>query len=363
MSVEEEEEAEAPEAPEAKPWRRFLPWAAAALALLVFLASAWTLFWRFAAGQSEQTITAWIDREKGFGRIWSCPERRIAGFPFAIDIACTKPHFDGLIFGRHFSGGLNGFHAEAFLFQPSVVTARLGSPFAVLSDDRTTHLELAWDSLELVLDGLPQNVWRVSINADKITWRGTLEGLGGVIGRADRVVADAMAHPDQTDRAYDFNIAVSAASLPDLDRFLGAVLPTDIAAQGTVTKAIFNLAPSLAENMDTWRAAGGRLDLAEASLTHGDTKFTAHGSLHLDELHRIQGKLDTESRGLEPLLLRLGVNPVLVSAGTLLSSLIAGASPSGGDTPPETLVVPVGFDDGRVSIGPARTSIRLPPLY
>jgi hypothetical protein len=351
------------EAPAAKPPRRFLLWAAAAVVLLVFLASSWTLFWRFAAGQSEETITAWIDREKGFGRIWSCPARTIGGFPFAIEIACTKPRFDGVIFGRHFSGGLNDFHATALLFHPSVVTARLGSPFAVLSDDRTTNLELAWHGLELVLDGLPQNVWRVSISGHKLAWRGALQGLGAVTGRAHRLVADAMAHPDQTDRAYDFNVAVSAATLPDLDRFLGAALPTDIDAQGTVTKAIFDLAPTVAQNMETWRAAGGRLDLGEASLTHGDTKFTARGSLRLDDLHRVQGRLDTQSRGLEPFLLQLGVNPVLVSAGTLLSSLITGAPPSSADTPPETLVVPIGFDDGRLSIGPARTSIRLPPLY
>ncbi len=350
------------EAPAAKPPRRLLPWAAA-VALLVLPALGWTLFWRFAAGESEETIAAWIDREKSFGRIWSCPDRTVEGFPFTIEIACAKLRFDGMIFGRHFTGGLNGFHATALLFRSSVLTAWLGSPFAVLSDDRATNLELAWNDLQLVLDGLPQNVWRVAISGDKLAWGGTLQGLGAVTGRAGRLVANAMAHPDQADRAYDFNVALSAATLPDVDRFLGAALPAEIDAQGTVTKASFDLALTLAKNMDNWRTAGGRLDLVEASLTHGDTTFTARGSLSLDDLHRVQGKLDTQSRGLEPLLLRLGVNPVLVSAGALLSSLIAGASPSGTDTPPETLVVSVGFDDGRLSIGPARTSIHLPPLY
>lgn len=351
------------EAPATKPPRGYLPWAAGGLALLVLLALAWTLLWRFAAGESEKIIAAWIDREKSFGRIWSCSDRRIEGFPFTIEITCTKPHFDGMIFGRHFTGGLGGFRATALLFHPRAVTARLGSPFAVLSDDRATNLELAWGGLQLVLAGLPQNVWRVDIAGQKLAWHGTLEGLGAVTGAAARLVADAMAHPDQADRAYDFNVAISAATLPDLDRFLGAALPTEIDAQGTVTKAIFDPALTVAENMDNWRSAGGRLDLVEASLTHGDTTFMARGSLSLDDLHRVQGKLDTQSRGLEPLLLRLGVNPVLVSAGALLSNLIAGATPGGAETPPETLVVSVGFDDGRLSIGPARTAIRLPPLY
>jgi hypothetical protein len=331
--------------------------------ILVLLALGWTLLWRFAAGESEKTIAAWIDREKSFGRIWSCADRNIEGFPFAIEIACAKPHFYGLIFGRHFAGSLNGFRATAAVFNPTAVTARLGSPFAVLSDDRTTDLELAWDNLNVVLVGLPQNNWRVDIGGENLVWRGTAEGLGAVNGMAGRLSAQAAERPDQTDRAYDFNIAVGAATLPDVDRFLGAALPADIEARGTVTEASFDPMRTLPENMDMWRAAGGRLDLAEASLTHGDTRFSAHGSLSLDDLHRVQGRLDTESHGFEPVLLRLGVNPTLVSAGALLGSLLGGGSSSSSDTPSDSLVLPVGFDSGRLSIGPVRTSIELPPLY
>jgi hypothetical protein len=344
----------------ARPRRRFLPWAALALLLL---ALAWTLLWRLAAGESETIIAAWIAGEKSFGRIWSCPERSIEGFPFAIEIACAKPRFDGLMFGRHVIGGLNGFRATAMLFHPSVVTARLGSPFAASSDDGQTDFEFAWDDLHIVLDGLPQKIWHVAISGERLAWSGTLEGLGPINGAADRVSAQAAEHPDPAERAYDFNIALSAATLPDLDRFIGAPLPADIAAQGTMTEASFDPTLTLPENMDRWRAAGGRLDLVEASLTHGDIKITARGSLSLDDLHRPQGGLDTESRGLEPLLLRLGVDPTLVSAGALLSGLLAGTTPSGAAMPAGTLNLPVGFDEGRLSIGPVRTSIHLPPLY
>jgi len=350
-------------APAAKPPRKFLPWAAAAIGLLLLVAFGWTQLWRFAAGESEKTIEAWIAREKSFGRIWSCPERKIEGFPFAIEIACAKPRFDGVIFGRHFAGGLNGLRATAVLTHPSAVTAQIASPFAVLSDDRKIDLELAWNSLDVVLDGLPQNIWRVTITGEKLVLRGNWESIGAINGTADHLSADAAEHPEQSDRAYDFKVAVSDATLPDIDRFLGATLPAEIGAQGTLTEAAFDPSLTVAENIDHWRAAGGRLDLVDASLAHGETTFKAHGALSLDDSHRVEGKLDTESRGFEPLLLRLGVNPMLVSAGALLSNLIAGALPSRAETPPETLIVTIGFDSGRVSIGPARTSIRVPPLY
>jgi hypothetical protein len=337
--------------------RRWPAWGV--LAFVGLLVLAWTVGWNLAAAQSEKIVEAWIGREKSFGRIWSCPERTIGGFPFAIEMECTKPHFDGLIFGRHFAGGLDGFRATAVVFHPTKVTAWLGSPFAVSSDDDDTHLELAWDDLRLVLDGLPQKTWNVSVGARKLAWQGIVQELGPINGSAAHLSAEAGNLPE--DRAYNFNVAINAARLPDLDRFLGADLPAEITARGTVTNAGFDVGQTLAQNMDNWRAGGGRLDLTDVSVTHGVTKFTARGSLGLDDLHRIEGKLDTQSRGFEPLLIRLGVNPVLISAGTLLSGLLSGASPD--RTPPGALILPVSFEDGYLSVGPAQTSIRVPALY
>jgi hypothetical protein len=337
---------------------KWLPWSASAL--IVFVVLAWTVVWNLAAGQSERIVEAWIVREKSFGRVWSCPERTIGGFPFAIEMQCTKPHFDGVIFGRHFAGGLGGFRATAVVLRPTAVTAWLGAPFAVSSDDENARVELDWNDFRLGLDGFPQKVWHVAINGDKLVWHGDLQEFGPVDGNAEQFSAQAANHAD--DRAYDFNIAISSARLPDVDRFLGADLPADIAARGTVTDAGFDPALTLPQNMDNWRAAGGHLDLVEASLTHGATKITASGTLRLDNLHRVEGKLDTQSQGFEPLLIRLGVNPTLVSAGSLLSSLLNSSS-GHSDAPPNALVLPISFEDGVLSVGPAQTSIQLPALY
>ncbi|MFZ1961088.1 MAG: DUF2125 domain-containing protein [Methylovirgula sp.] len=336
--------------------RNWLTWTL--LGLVVFCALAWTVLWNLAAGQSEKTVEAWIAREKSFGRIWFCPERSIRGFPFAIEMICTKPRFDGIIFGRHFTGGLGGFRATAVVFHPTAVTAWLGAPFAVSAEDENTHLELAWDNLRIALDGLPQQIWHVRIHAEKLAWRGTSQEFGPLAGNAERLSGEAANHA--TGHAYDFDVKINAARLPDVDRLLSADLPADIAARGTVTQAGFDPQLTLPQNMDNWRAAGGRVDLAELNLTHGPTRFTAHGSLGLDDLHRVEGKLNTESYGLAPLLIRLGVNPMLVSAGTLLSGLLNGTSSS---SEPDALVLPIGFEDGFLSVGPAQTSIRLPALY
>src|SRR6185437_12060048 len=76
-----------------------------------------------------------------------------------IAIACGKPHFDGMIFGQHYAGSLNGFVATARLSNPSEVTVKVASPFAVVSDDKTVDLNLAWKDLDVRLGGLPA-MWR-----------------------------------------------------------------------------------------------------------------------------------------------------------------------------------------------------------
>jgi hypothetical protein len=86
----------------------------------------------------------------------------------------------------------------------------------------------------------------------------------------------------------------------------------------------------------------------------------ARGALGIDSGHEVQGQLDTKCVGFEQVLLRLGVDPAIVTAGSLLATLLGGGNDNKG---PQPLHLPVTFTNGQVSIGPVRTSIRVPPLY
>ncbi len=342
----------------------YRPWLILAAGLGFCLILAWTIFWHVAASQSASSLDAWIAREKAFHRNWNCPNRQVAGFPFAIEIACSKPHFDGNIFGRHYSGSLNGFVSTANFTNPSDVAVKVGSPFAVISDDKTVDITLAWDELDIRLGGLPQDVAEISIAGQGLSLEGHAHGIGALAGRASHVTATLRRDAERQDQAIHFHIALNGASFPAVDAFLGTATPAEIAAEGDITQASFDPARTLVETLDQWRAAGGRVDLANLAVTRGETKFQARGVLALDAAHQLGGRLDTECLGFEPVLRRLGVNPALITAGSLLSSLLGGG---GQDDPkaagPQPLHLLVGFDGGLLSIGPVRTSIRLPPLY
>lgn len=341
----------------------FRPWLIILVGLVLSIALVWTILWHVVAQQSALSLDAWIAREKAFDRNWTCPDRQVDGFPFTIEIACSKPHFEGIIFGRHYSGALSGFVAHAKFTSPNDVTARLASPFAIVSDDKTVALTLSWNRLDILLAGLPQDMATVSITGQGLSLQGHAQGLSTLQGRASRATATLARAASRQDHTYNFNLVLNDASFPAVDAVVGNAVPAEIAAEGDITQARFDPAKVPTESLNLWRAAGGHIDLAKLTVSRGEMKFNAHGMLTVDPTHRLQGRLDTECLGFEPVLRRLGVNPALITAGSLLTSLLGGGHASASTAGPQPLHLPIGLDAGRLNIGPIRTSIRLPPVY
>lgn len=342
----------------------FRPWLILLVGLVLFVALAGTIFWHVVAQQSARSLDAWIAREKAFNRNWTCPNQQITGFPFKIEITCNKPHFDGAIFGRHYSGSLNGFVANAKFTNPNDVTVSVAAPFAIISDDKTVAFALSWDQLDIILAGLPQDMAAVSIAGQGLSLQGHAQGLSTLKGRASRATATLARAPGRQDHAYHFHIVLDGASFPAVDAFFGATAPAEIAAEGDITQARFDLGRVPAESLYRWQAAGGHVALTQLTATRGEMQFSAHGMLTIGPTHRLQGQLDMEGLGFEPVLRRLGINPALITAGSLLTSLLGGspaaASAAAG---PQPLHLRISFNDGRLNVGPIRTSIRLPPIY
>ncbi len=333
--------------------------------IIAVLIVVWSLFWYVAARETESLLQAWIEREKSVDRLWSCSDRQISGYPFKIDISCEKAGFEGEFFGKQMIGSLKTVHVNAALFHPNQADAVMEPPFELRSQDGDGEVALQWNALRVHLNGLPQDVTAVAIDGSEVSLRGGWKGLGPLAAHAGMVSSVLADIPQRrAEDAYSFHLALEDASIPVLDSLLGSTPPDVIKLDGAVTKAGFALAGTLAERMERWRLAGGRFELSQASITRGTTKISGRGTVQFDDQHRPQGQLDAEFAGAEPLLKRFGINPAIVSAGSLLSTLL-GARPkedAPADTPP-SLHLPVTVRSGLVSVGPVKTSIAVPPLY
>lgn len=321
----------------------------------------WSLFWYAAARQTDAVVTAWIAREAELGRIWTCPQRHIAGYPLDIEISCVDLQFRGEILGGDFTGSLRGFRASAAVLRPERLVAHMEPPFVGKTPDGKLDLALQWAKFDLTIEGPPDALTRLSFEGDQISLKGSMIGLGALNSRTEAVRASITPKSDGGEAALNFDIAMNGVAAPSMNDLLGLDAPVNVLLAGTVTEADFSTAGTLAERIERWRERSGRLDIKTALLTSGSAKLDARGSLDLDEAHRPRGRLDTAFEGLNPMLSRLGVDPGVLTASSLLTSFLGHSR--GQQQAAEAARLPLRIADGWLLIGPIRTPLRLPSLY
>lgn len=335
---------------------------AIALFLLLLIAAGWTALWATAAGQAGRRVDAWIAAETARGRAWTCPNRAIGGYPLAITIACSDATFAGQARGQGVESSVAHLLAEASLLHPRRLGLTLEPPLAYRTSDGQTDLKATWASLTIDLDDVP-DIRTLSLRGTDVAVLGSFGQAGRQSGTAARLDATFVLSQDQPDPTVDFTVVVDGAPIAPLDQLVGGSNPADIEVIGRFDRADIGDARTPEEAMERWRQAGGRIDLGPSRVTRGQSKVIASGTLHLDEAHRPQGRLDAQFVGLEPILARFGISGNLAAAGSLLSSLFGGRGRPPASTEPGALSLPISFQKGRLGIGPIRTQIAIPPLY
>jgi hypothetical protein len=329
--------------------------------LLGLAFAGWSLLWNAAAGKTSAVLDSWIGNEAQLGRAWSCPGRRIGGYPLDIEVACPDLQFHGALRATDFAGSLRGFRAGATVLQPDRVTVRADAPLTLKTSDGGIDVGLDWTSLAVKIEGRPGALARLAIDGAGFAAKGSAAGLGPIDARAQSLRASVAPAPDASEATLDLHIALIGAAMPSVAGPLGIAAPLDAVIDGAITQADLSMAGDLAKRMEAWRGAGGSLALNTARVTSGPAHFNASGVLVLDEAHRPRGNLDAAFEGLDPFLRGLGVDPQIIAASSALTRFLRNSSgkPDSG----EALRLPLRFSDGWVSIGPIRTPLRIPPLY
>lgn len=326
---------------------------------LAIVAALWSGGWVAASSFAANRFDLWLASEAADGRQWTCPSRSVEGFPFALRLRCERPTFRGEIAGHTAVGVVEGLTASVGLDRPGVLAAALRGPLSLRAEDDAFAVELSWAALAVAVPGLPAWPTGGSVTAERLAVSVSAPLEGDVNLRIARFDGEAgAAEAAGPDRRFAF--AAQGVGFPTLDPIPGLEVPADATGQGVLRGATLLTAPTVGR-LEAWRGAGGRLDVATFSLTKGPFSGQAHGTLALDAAHRPAGALQTELAGFGPIAQRFGIPVAGMQLGGLLSSLL-----SGGKAPaPSSDHVPVPFTlaDGRLSVGPIATGIRLRPLY
>lgn len=283
-----------------KPWLVIIP-----LAVLVVLGIAWSAVWFYAAGRAEREIDAWMGREAQLGRIWSCGERRLAGFPFRFELRCQTPTLETRG-GDRMRFTAASVHAVAQVWAPNHIVAEFFGPGRVEDLNTGTLYAATWSLVQMSgvgdLSGQPQ---RFSLQAHdvKLEQPATATAAAAPVAGAHlfefhaRRAAAGDGKPDSIDYAAGITGGDSA-----LLAGLGVAGPLDAALQGTVTAAADLRPMPVAQRLRAWAEAGGALRLDRLTVTAPQFAASATGLLSLGRGGRLNGTLDLGFAGLTDLV-------------------------------------------------------------
>jgi hypothetical protein len=325
---------------------------------LLILAIGWSIFWYVSATITGREIGEWIKREADDGRVWTCPERSVGGYPFRIEINCRNPSFSGPAAGIPVTGGLGGIHLVAQLYNPRLVIGEANGPFDFILTQDGSHTHMNWKLMQISVRGVPDALQRASLVGDQVELTSVVNGRG-FSGHADNFQIHLRRGAEEQ-HAYDFAFASTNTVSADFDNATGINAPATLQFSGTVTQADSIGGGTIPQMLERWRTAGGSLVLSSAALVKGSLNAQGTGTLHIDGSHRLDGRIDLTASGLAPVLQRYGISPQVLDIGGLIGGLLTGRAPPQGTG---QLRLPLTFDHGQVGLGPVRGLALLPPLY
>ncbi|HTV32566.1 MAG TPA: DUF2125 domain-containing protein [Methylocella sp.] len=327
-------------------------------AFLLVIAVAWSIFWFFVSRQTAAAVDHWLAQEERLGRNWSCPDRKIGGYPFKIEISCSDLAFSGRIAGAVMTGSVRGFQATSPLLRRDDLLVRLEPPFDATTEDGTVDMSLDWKDLYVQLEGPPGAYEQLVLAGTDVQLQGRAADLPPLDGHFSELRSHLSLAQDRNDNSYDFTFAVNDGVLPALGQILNMQDSLYVQLGGTLSQVPAGNVQTFADFLEQWRAAKGHLDIASARLRSGGVQFEATGGLDLDPQHRLNGKLDAVLAGFDKVFRQLNLDPGLFAAGKGLAGILGKGSGT-----PGRLDLPVGFSAGQVLLGHVPTPFQIPPLY
>jgi hypothetical protein len=339
--------------------RRSRFWLYTPFILLLLAAVAWSAAWFYIRNRASDALDTWLAAETRAGREWTCQDRRIGGYPFRVEIVCPaldlKQGAVNASFGR--------VEAIAQVYQPRLVLVEAEGPLRA-SDGRAT-VQGTWNLLQASVHASQTGLQRLSlvVTDPKVTVAGLAPQEIATSGK--RLELHLRPNPSRTqEKAYDAAASIREASLPALDALVGGTEPTNLDTDLTITEAEGFRGRPIAQELERWRRAGGKLDILMLSLAKGSRRLEAKGDLRFDEEHRPTGQLNVAAAGLDGLLGNVTGNR---TGGALLGALLGQgprASSGQGNKPALSPLPPLRLDNGFLAMGPfVIPNFRIQPLY
>ena len=351
----------------------------ALLVLFAALVGGWSWFWHYSADRAEAAIAGWRAREANAGRLYTCGSQTIGGYPFRIEVNCDK---SSALFRSNqppLEIKTGGVLIAAQIYQPNLLISEFHGPLTIAEPGQAPGIIVNWKLFQSSVRGTPSAPERVSLVFDKPV----VARMGGaaeqkLLQAAHIELHGRIAEGSAASRpVIEIALRLDQASAPSL--FPAAAEPVD-AEITAVLRGLNDFLPKpWSQRFREMQAAGGRIDISQARVQHGDTIAVGGGSLSLKADGRLEGQLRVTIAGLEPFLKAIGAQEMVQTSPTmdrlsgaldrlapglgnvarrqLGANISAGINMLGEQTMLEgkrAVTLPLRFDDGVVLLGPVR---------
>ncbi len=350
------------------------------LVLFVALIGGWSWFWHYAAGEAEVAISGWRAREAKAGRIYSCGAQSIGGYPFRIEVDCSKAA--ALFRGNQPPVEIKtaGLLIVAQVYQPDLLITEFQGPLTVADPGKAPTIVANWKLGQSSVRGTPTAPQRVSLvfdspEVDRLSGskRETLLQAKRIEVHGRIVEGSVTDHP-----VIEIVTRLRRAAVPAVHPAAAHPFDADITA---MLRGLNDFSPKpWPARFREMQAAGGRIDIVQARVQQGETIAVGSGSLSLSANGRLDGQLRVTIAGLEPFLASINAEQAVQKspdmdkvAGALdrilpglggiarqqatSSNFSLGINLLGEQTVLEgkrAVTLPLRFDDGAVFLGPIR---------
>jgi hypothetical protein len=284
-------------------------WPLLLVAALLLFAGLWAALWHYAAGVAESTIAGWKEREAQAGRIYSCANQSIEGFPFGIEVRCADAGAELKSARPPLGLKASGLVVFARVWQPTVLTSEVIGPLAVAEPGVGPVLSATWRHAQTQVRGLPTAPEQVTIaiEAPAVERAPGGDRLFGA-ARLDldgRLVAGSV----HDNPVIEIVLKLAAAAAPRWHQAAAAPTDADVTA---VLRGLRDFSPKpWPARFRELQAAGGRIEIKHARLRQGETIATAEGVLGLSPAGRLDGELRLTVANLDKMLPALGLDRLL----------------------------------------------------
>ena len=287
---------------------------ASAVALVIVLALVWVWLWYYAASIADRTLVAWIERESAAGRIYSCGQQSIGGFPFRIEVQCTDAAAEINSSQPPYAIGAKSVFVHAAVYHPTLLVSDIAAPLAVAAQGQAERYSANWSHARIGVQGLPPFPENAFVTLDHARIDDVAVGNGGsnkTLFTADRaylqgrIVAGSLSN----NPVIEGLLELKAATAPTLHPLTAEPIEGEI---DIVLRGLKDLGPKpWAERFREVQAAGGSIEIKRLRLERPDAMVVGTGMLNINAHGKLDGLIRVAVVGIDHIVPLIGVDQMI----------------------------------------------------